>query len=146
MILYEMLIGIPPFYDKNREKMFDKIKNRSPKFPNQKQHNFSISTVAQDLITSLLQKDISERLGSQQDVTEVLSHPFFESINIDDLYEQNIEAPFKPEVNDDVIDLSNFDSELTKEEARMSIIDNSQREIILQKTKPYFKDFDNIAN
>jgi len=90
VILYEMLIGIPPFYDKNREKMFNKIKNRSPKFPNQKQHKFSISPIAEDLINSLLEKDMSKRLGAQQDFTEILSHPFFESINIDDLNDKNV--------------------------------------------------------
>jgi serine/threonine protein kinase len=90
VILYEMMIGIPPFYDKNREKMFYKIKSKTARYPDQDAHGFSISEEAQDLINRLLEKDMSKRLGSQQDVTEILSHPFFEGINIDDLMEKKV--------------------------------------------------------
>lgn len=90
VILYEMLIGIPPFYDKNREKMFHKIKTKSPKFPDQKAHGFSISETAQDLIRKLLEKDMTKRLGAKNDSTEILNHPFFKEIDIDELWDKRV--------------------------------------------------------
>ena len=50
VIIYEMLIGIPPFYDKNREKMFTKVRKKQPKFPDLEIHGFNISDTAKDLI------------------------------------------------------------------------------------------------
>ena len=90
VILYEMLIGIPPFFDKNREKMFNKIVSKNPKYPDKKIHGFCISETAKDLITKLLKKDPDKRLGQKHDYNEILSHEFFQGIDIDDLMEKNV--------------------------------------------------------
>lgn len=90
VILYEMLIGIPPFFDKNREKMFTKIKSKNPKYPDQKIHGFSISDTAKDLISKLLKKDLEKRLGYKHDYNEILSHEFFQGIDIDELMEKKV--------------------------------------------------------
>jgi serum/glucocorticoid-regulated kinase 2 len=90
VILYEMLVGIPPFYDKERERMFMKIKSRSPKYPDKNIHGFSVSATAKDLITKLLDKDMTMRMGSKYDADEILAHPFFEGINMDDLMDKKV--------------------------------------------------------
>ena len=64
VLIYEMLCGIPPFYDKNRNMMFLKIEQAKIKWPDAKQHGISVSKEAQDLITRLLEKDKSKRLGA----------------------------------------------------------------------------------
>jgi len=57
------------------------------------------------------------------------------------------EAPFKPEVkSEDKLDVSNFDAQYTLSEAKESIIETEEREKIINKTKAYSKDFDQIAN
>ncbi len=58
-----MIIGIPPFYDKNRNKMFLNIEKAPIRWPDQAKHGISISPVAQDLITKLLDRDKKKRLG-----------------------------------------------------------------------------------
>ena len=45
-----MLIGIPPFYDKNRNKMFLNIEKAPIRWPDKVKHGISVSSVAQDLI------------------------------------------------------------------------------------------------
>jgi len=57
-ILYEMLTGYPPFYDKNRNELFSKIKNHAIKLPQ------NISPALKDLMTKLFIKDPRVRLGS----------------------------------------------------------------------------------
>ena len=47
---YEMLIGIPPFYDKNRNKMFLNIEQAPIRWPDKDKHGISASPQAQDLI------------------------------------------------------------------------------------------------
>lgn len=45
-----MLIGIPPFYDKNRNKMFLNIEQAPIRWPDKDKHGISASPQAQDLI------------------------------------------------------------------------------------------------
>ena len=85
ILIYEMLCGIPPFYDKNRNMMFLKIEQAKLKWPNAQQHGITVSDVAKDLISKLLTKDKSKRLGAQGRGDEVLAHPFFENIDLNQL-------------------------------------------------------------
>ena len=63
VLLYEMLVGIPPFYHKNRDHMFMLIKKAAVRYPDLHWHGFGVSDVAQDLINKLLEKDMESRLG-----------------------------------------------------------------------------------
>ena len=77
-----MLIGIPPFYDKNRNQMFLNIETAPIRWPDQAKHGISVSEVAKDLIIQLLDRNRFTRLGKRNDAEEVLSHPFFAEINL----------------------------------------------------------------
>ena len=46
VLIYEMLTGIPPFYDKNRNMMFLNIERAQIRWPNQEKHGISVSDVA----------------------------------------------------------------------------------------------------
>jgi len=87
--LYEMLSGNPPFYNDNVNVMYEKILYAAPKFPP------SISDSAKDIISKLLEKDPSRRLGAGGSV-EIKKHLFFKSIDWDKIYAKEIEPPFKP--------------------------------------------------
>lgn len=63
ILIYEMIVGIPPFYHKNRDHMFYLIKEASIKYPDPKKHGISVSEEAKDLINKLLDKDMENRLG-----------------------------------------------------------------------------------
>ena len=90
VLIYEMLCGIPPFYDKNRNMMFLKIEQAKIKWPDARQHGISVSKEAQDLITRLLEKDKSKRLGAQGRGDEVLAHPFFKGMDMNGLIQKKI--------------------------------------------------------
>ena len=79
-IIYEMLTGLPPFYSKDRQKLYNNIK-----FGELKLQPW-LSDSAKDLFTRILVKDPMERLGSgERDAEEIKEHPWFESINWDDI-------------------------------------------------------------
>jgi serum/glucocorticoid-regulated kinase 2 len=86
VLIYEMLIGVTPFFNKNKQLLFTKIKNSKVIFPDRNKYKIEYSDDLMDLVIQLLNKDKDERLGSKRDVEEVLSHPFFKDINLDDLY------------------------------------------------------------
>ncbi len=76
-IIYEMLCGQPPFYHKDKEKLFRNIRHSQPRldFP-------FLSENAKDLCMKLLDKDPKTRLGSgPTDAEEIMAHPWFQSIN-----------------------------------------------------------------
>ena len=50
MLMYEMLTGIPPFYDKNRNVMFLNIEKAKIRWPDAQRHGISVSDVAKDII------------------------------------------------------------------------------------------------
>lgn len=71
-LVYEMLTGLPPFYCRNRDEMFEKIVAASVLFPR------FISADTRDLLSKLLTRDASSRLGSaDSDGQEVKDHPYF---------------------------------------------------------------------
>ena len=50
VLIYEMLTGIPPFYDKNRNVMFLNIERGKLRWPDQQRHGISVSDIAKDII------------------------------------------------------------------------------------------------
>ncbi|KAI4349378.1 hypothetical protein L6164_009970 [Bauhinia variegata] len=101
-IMYEMLVGYPPFYSDDPMSTCRKIVNWKShlKFPEEAR----LSPEAKDLISKLL-CNVSQRLGSKG-ADEIKAHPFFRGIEWDKLY--GMEAAFIPEVNDE-LDTQNFE-------------------------------------
>ncbi|GLE05498.1 hypothetical protein PINS_up014521 [Pythium insidiosum] len=101
ILLYEMLTGRTPFVDRNRRQMFKNIMQAEVIYPPY------ISAVARSLISKLLNRDPSRRLGGGPNGgRDIMAHPFFEPIDWDKLMRKEIEPPFKPEVSS-VDDITN---------------------------------------
>lgn len=106
-LLYEMLTGLPPFYCKDRHKLYKRIKEGQLDFPN------DMSPEAKDLLIQLLDRDPTRRLGSgPSDANEVKAHPFFRDVDWDALLDCRIDPPWKPPVHS-TTDTSQFDEEFT---------------------------------
>lgn len=76
VFLYEMLFGIPPYYDNDRDTLFQNILSQDLHFPHS-----NISENCKDLLLKLLNKDPSNRLGTSRGAEEIKEHPWFESID-----------------------------------------------------------------
>ncbi|XP_011029816.1 PREDICTED: serine/threonine-protein kinase tricorner isoform X2 [Populus euphratica] len=101
-IMYEMLVGFPPFYSDEPMSTCRKIVNwrNHLKFPEEAK----LSSEAKDLISKLL-CNVDQRLGTKG-ADEIKAHPWFKGIEWDKLYQIN--AAFIPEVNDE-LDTPNFE-------------------------------------
>ncbi|PKU69987.1 probable serine/threonine protein kinase IREH1 isoform X1 [Dendrobium catenatum] len=93
VILFELLIGIPPFNAEHPQMIFDNILNCKIPWP---QVPEEMSLEAQDLIDGLLTEDPHQRLGAKG-ASEVKQHVFFKNINWDTLARQK--AAFVPSSN-----------------------------------------------
>ncbi|KAK7314659.1 hypothetical protein VNO77_33186 [Canavalia gladiata] len=90
VILFELLVGIPPFNAEHPQTIFDNILNRKMPWPTVPEE---MSPEAQDLIDRLLTEDPNQRLGAKG-ASEVKQHVFFKDINWDTLARQK--AAFVP--------------------------------------------------
>jgi serum/glucocorticoid-regulated kinase 2 len=93
VLLYEMLTGLPPFYDENTNEMYRKILSEPLHFPGPE----VVPPAAKDLLTKLLNRKPDQRLGAQG-ASEIKSHPFFHSIDWRKLLQRKYEPTFKPNV------------------------------------------------
>ncbi|XP_073034768.1 uncharacterized protein [Primulina eburnea] len=100
-IMYEMLVGHPPFYSDDPITTCRKIVHwrNHLKFPDEAR----LTPEAKNLIRRLI-CDVELRLGSHG-AEEIKAHPWFKDIKWDKLYE--MEAAYKPEVNGE-LDTQNF--------------------------------------
>jgi len=102
--------------------MYELIRKKPVYFPDPQRHKITMSDDCKDLISKLLEKDPANRLGSKNGLEEILAHPWFSTLDVGKLVDKQIEAPFKPKLSDDVMDVSNFDQQFTSEEAINSVI------------------------
>ncbi|CAI2380428.1 unnamed protein product [Moneuplotes crassus] len=79
VLLYEMLEGIPPFYDHDKDTLFKNI------LENPVELGEELSKEAQDLILRLLQKDPEKRLGNTNGASDIKEHPWFSCLNWKDV-------------------------------------------------------------
>lgn len=104
-LIYEMLTGLPPFYTKDREKLFERIRRAELQFPSY------VSPTARSLLEGLLCRDPERRLGTgPSDAEEVKNHPFFQGTDWRAVYEKRTVPPFKPNVTS-LTDVKYFDKE-----------------------------------
>ena len=88
VLLYEMLVGIPPYFDRKKEVMFKNIKSGPLKMPEK------LSNEAKDLIIKLLAKNPAKRLGaSKHDAEEIKTHEFFKFINWEGVMNRELVHP-----------------------------------------------------
>lgn len=142
ILLYEMLVGIPPFFHRNKHRMYFLIKESPVNFPDPIKHGIDVSPNAKDLIRKLLEKNKKKRLGGLNDITEILSHPFFADIDQDKLLRKELTPPYMAAVDKtQEYDLTYFDQKLTsRDEFAESVIDDANLKLI-DKNKHIFKNF-----
>ena len=100
-IIYELLVGIPPFYCKTKEELFEKIKFGKIKYP------IYVSDTSQDIISKLMLKNPGRRLGTKNGAAEIKEHEFFKGLNWEALFEKKVLAPFIPLIQEET-DITNF--------------------------------------
>jgi len=88
VLIYEMLHGLPPFYDAHRQVMFANIQQMEPQFP---ESEFGEPHIV-DLMKQLLNRDPDAR----PHVEAIKGHPWFASIDWDALAVREVDPPFVP--------------------------------------------------
>lgn len=88
-LIYEMLLGLPPFFDNDIQVMYQKIVNDNIRFPK------NTPPAIRDFISSLLEKNPNDRLV---DPNIMMVHPFFKGMDFDLVLAKKVRPPFIPNV------------------------------------------------
>lgn len=105
---YDLLTGSPPFQANNHTKLQEKIIKQKLALP------YFLGPDAKDLLTRLLRKDPSKRLGYHmpKDLQTIKKHRFFRKIDWKALESRSLVAPISPVVTDPAL-AENFSDEFT---------------------------------
>ncbi|KAF7946025.1 uncharacterized protein EAE97_005063 [Botrytis byssoidea] len=107
VLIYQMLLQQSPFRGEDEDEIYDAILADEPLYP------IHMPRDSVSILQKLLTREPEQRLGSgPTDAQEIMSQPFFRSINWDDVYHKRIAPPFQPSITN-ATDTSNFDSEFT---------------------------------
>ena len=90
-LIYEMLTGLPPFYNQDVQQMYRLILTARLSFPPYMSEN------ARSLVQLLLEKDPAKRFTNPELIKR---HPFFQPIDWDLLFHKGITPPYIPPVAD----------------------------------------------
>lgn len=132
VLMYEMMAGQPPFEADNEDDLFESIKHDDVLYP------VWLSKEAVSILKGFMTKNCSKRLGcTASGEQSILDHPFFREIDWIKLEARQIVPPFKPTIRSKT-DVRNFDTDFTKEEAKLTPTDQN---IIANINQEEFKDF-----
>jgi serine/threonine protein kinase len=139
IMLYEMLVGRPPFASQNRNQLYlNTIKGQITWPP-------SMSPLARDLLSRLLHRRPEERLGSRS-IEDIKNHPFFNGLDWARLEKKKVTPPFKPPPVDEKWNLGEPDFDdpsLMNEWLRNNSIENMEN---VRKAQGAFPDFSYSAH
>lgn len=120
ILIYEMVVGSSPFTantPNDQMQICRNIVNSPLKFPKH------ISEPCRDLISKLLVKDATKRIGlTRGGIQAIKKHAFFDSVNWNALVKKEIEAPWIPTISDP-LDTSNFEP-IDEDEEEMIFYDD----------------------
>lgn len=88
-LLYELVFGLPPFYSRDTDLIYERILKQEIEFP----PRVNISPQLKSLLKSLLDKNPEARLGAQAGIREILSHEWFGNISMKKLINKELEPP-----------------------------------------------------
>jgi serine/threonine-protein kinase Psk1 len=95
ILLHELLTGSPPFTGNNNRIISDRIIKTKLKLP------YYLSPDAKDILTKLLKKVPTARLGGKQgDIQRIKDHRFFRKIDWSKLEKRELDPPIQPVITD----------------------------------------------
>lgn len=93
ILVYEFLVGQPPFWDQNPMKLYELVCKGSISYPS------TMSADAKDIVGKLCCLDPARRLGNMKGGSaDVKGHAWFKNIDFNKLYRREMQGPIIPKL------------------------------------------------
>jgi serum/glucocorticoid-regulated kinase 2 len=109
VLVYEMITGVPPFSDDNRQKLFQIIIEAEPDYESMPPH-----------VIDFIQKFLKPKPEDRATIDDVWTHPFWEGLDLNKVEKMEVKPEWKPIIKD-IGEPDNFDDEFTTEDPIDSI-------------------------
>jgi protein kinase A/protein kinase X len=90
ILIYEMLVGFPPFYDRQPIGIYKKVLKGHLELPS------FLTREAKDIIRKLLNPNIKTRIGVTDNGQSIIKHAFFEGVDLEEILMGRISPPWVP--------------------------------------------------
>ena len=94
VLVFEMVVGYPPFQDRNMFDLYDKILEGKVEWP----RGIEIDSEVKDFVSQLLVRDMSARLGKGE-VEEVKRHSWLVQLSWSDVVAGKLQPPLVPQLS-----------------------------------------------
>eukprot|EP01043_Picozoa_sp_COSAG02_P007358 COSAG02_NODE_218_length_28570_cov_75.594816_22_plen_642_part_00 len=91
VLCHELLVGQPPFYSANIDRIYEKIAKDELRLPP------TVREEPRALIKALLERDPKARLGATQGAQELKQHAFFTGVDWQAVFEMRVDTGFDPQ-------------------------------------------------
>lgn len=136
VLLYEMLVGQPPFDGEDEEELFAAITDHNVSYPK------SLSKEAKDICKGFLTKQPMKRLGcTGKGEEDIRTHGFFRRIDWSRLENREVQPPFKPKISNPRLG-ENFDAAFRNQK----IVETPTDSRIMDHMDPYAFDQFTLVN
>jgi serum/glucocorticoid-regulated kinase 2 len=125
-LLYELLTGLPPFYGRDPNEIYEAVLSEDLTFP----PDVPLTPECKNLLKGLLCKEPKQRLGSIHGVKEILAHPWFGK----NQYKKFIDLQVEPPTNFSSIAKVNLD-DYTNEEKNKKEVEEVKKEQKIERKK-----------
>ena len=92
ILIFELTVGVVPFFSTSQFETFDKICNAPLRFPTWMEED------CKKLVGSLLQRKVSQRLGFLNDVDDIKAHQWFDDVDWDRMLQKKVVPPYHPDM------------------------------------------------
>ena len=144
ILIYEMLIGVTPFYNKERRLLLLKIRQSRVVFPDKRKYRIDYSDEFMDLVLKLLDKNRETRLGSSaNDFNDIINHPFFADIDKEALLRRELEPPLRMSSNNNEFgfDPRGFNMRSNQQDLQETVLPQAKMDNLM-KNQNAFQDFE----
>ncbi len=109
VLIYELIVGNPPFQWEDEAQLFDRITNEEVYYPS------SMSYMLRSFLAGLLEKDPTKRLGAKHGLSEIVNHPWCGNIDFVKIASKKMKTPIVPELYENNFANEFFDQKVPDE-------------------------------
>lgn len=140
VLIYEMIVGTPPYFSRDKETLFENILNGSLDL-----EPLGLKKSLKDLISRLIRRDPNKRLGAFRGARDIMTHPYFIGIDWEKIYRKEYQLfdvsslkPYSLKTQTPEESISSSDQIDSGSQSQNSLTSSRKSETMVQPDLPFW--------